>query len=483
MKYRFIIVFYTLILSAAPVFAGHFLSIKTIDAQTSFPVVRIQLSLQGAGSSGSNGITSDNFTVYEDGARAEAVTMKNIEGRPEVLYLVFSIDSSRSISRDFLKSIKSHARDMIRMGGSGDRIAIYRFDDSVRLLTGFIEIKKDLVEHIESIERRGTKTMLFDSIYDSIDLLQDVSSERKRIIVFTDGKDEGSSVRDDDVIELARKNSIPVFFISLKSSSYINRLARIAKLTGGKLVFSDRHEDVAGMYRTVLSVIRSSYEIEYRALSPQDGGQHRIEVRFTKNDISDRDFQNVLFYRGSSMWRQPFGMDAFFIVLIALFLILLAVIVLYFFNREKKLLARKYESEYKIDNIRARFDKAAEIDEEITRKQQPTLLERDSEYTYSSAWLVQKQGPESGKKFPIYWDEMTIGRSRENSVVIQDDSVSLKHAKIKRIAGSYFLFDLASDNGTYLNDKKLLRPRQVNDWDEIRMGRTQFIFRGANRHD
>jgi len=61
--------------------------------------------------------------------------------------------------------------------------------------------------------------------------------------------------------------------------------------------------------------------------------------------------------------------------------------------------------------------------------------------------------------------------------------VSLKHAKIKRIAGSYFIFDLASDNGTYLNDKKLLRPRQVNDWDEIRMGRTQFIFRGANRHD
>ena len=478
-----IIVIHVLILFISPAFAGELLEIKSIDAQTAFPEIKIQLSLQGANNSEIAGINGNDFSIYEDGARAGSVMVRNIAGQKEVLYLVFSVDSSKSISRNFLKSIKTRARDMIRMGGPGDKIAIYHFDDEVRLLTGFTEIKRDLVEHIENIERQGKKTMLFDSIYDSIDLLDEVPSQRKRIIVFTDGKDEGSSVRDDDVIDLARKNGIPVFFISLKESAYINRLARIAKLTGGKLVFSDRSEDVAGMYRTVLSVIKSSYQVEYRALNPQDGAQHRIEVRIMKNDMSDRDFQNVVFYRDSTVCREPFTRDALFIILVAIFLILLAATVLYFFNREKKLLARKYESEYKIDNIRTRFDKAVSRDDEPVREKQPTILEKDSEFTYSSAWLVQKQGPESGKKFPIFWDEVTIGRSRENSIVIQDESVSPCHAKIKKMAGSYFLFDLASDNGTYLNDKKLLRPRSVNDWDEIRIGRTHFIFRGANRHD
>jgi len=44
--------------------------------------------------------------------------------------------------------------------------------------------------------------------------------------------------------------------------------------------------------------------------------------------------------------------------------------------------------------------------------------------------------------------------------------------------GGYYLFDLISDTGTFLNSKKILRPRLLHDWDEIRMGNTSFIFRG-----
>ncbi|RPI88819.1 MAG: FHA domain-containing protein, partial [Spirochaetales bacterium] len=104
---------------------------------------------------------------------------------------------------------------------------------------------------------------------------------------------------------------------------------------------------------------------------------------------------------------------------------------------------------------------------------------QDPEYVYAKAWLVQKDGPEVGKKFPMYWEEITIGRDDENAIVIRDDAVSLRHARIKEMKGAYYLFDLASDNGTFLNGKKLLRPRPLYDWDELRMGRTLFIFRGS----
>jgi len=48
---------------------------------------------------------------------------------------------------------------------------------------------------------------------------------------------------------------------------------------------------------------------------------------------------------------------------------------------------------------------------------------------------------------------------------------------MRRIEGGYYLYDLVSDSGTYLNGKKLLRPRLLHDWDEIKAGKTVFIFR------
>jgi len=118
-------------------------------------------------------------------------------------------------------------------------------------------------------------------------------------------------------------------------------------------------------------------------------------------------------------------------------------------------------------------------DEAIINRKDQILSSMDSEYNYSDAWLVEKDGPDSGKKYPIFWEEITIGRGKESSIVVEDNSVSLKHSKIKSVDNKFYLFDLASDNGTFLNGKKLLRPKAIYDWDEIKIGRTLFIFRGS----
>jgi hypothetical protein len=352
----------------------------------------------------------------------------------------------------------------------------------VRLLGGFADSKRDLLRFIETIERHGSRTLLYNALYDSIEQLEKQASERKSIIVFTDGKDEGSSIRQDDVIDLAKRSKIPLHFISVQSSGYRDGLARMARLTGGSLVCSDRHDDVVRMYRGVLSAIKNTYRIEYTTQSKQDDREHRVEVRLNYRDVRDRDFVSVTFHRD---WLSipNFHRDALFIILSALFLLALALVVLYFINREKKILARKYASEYRVDNLRSRFEKApAAVKEEAPPvDEKPTILAGDSEYSYASAWLVQKDGPESGTKFPLFWDEATLGRNRDNSLVIDDETVSPRHARIKVIKNSYYLFDLVSENGTHLNGKKLLRPRVLNDWDEIRIGRTLFIFRGSKR--
>ena len=57
--------------------------------------------------------------------------------------------------------------------------------------------------------------------------------------------------------------------------------------------------------------------------------------------------------------------------------------------------------------------------------------------------------------FPLTRDVTTIGRKLDNDLVIQDILVSRKHSEIRFADGKYYIHDLESTGGTYLNNKKI----------------------------
>jgi len=81
------------------------------------------------------------------------------------------------------------------------------------------------------------------------------------------------------------------------------------------------------------------------------------------------------------------------------------------------------------------------------------------------------------KKIRINSEEFFVGFSKANDLVISEPGVSQTHCKIKSTGNEFYLFDLISQTGTFLNGKKLLRTRELNDWDEIRIGNTLLVFR------
>ncbi len=70
----------------------------------------------------------------------------------------------------------------------------------------------------------------------------------------------------------------------------------------------------------------------------------------------------------------------------------------------------------------------------------------------------------------------TIGRMKSNSIVIDDSSVSLMHAKITRKNGDYYLKDLNSTNGTIVNGQPVGEAK-LKDLDRVRFAEvsTQFL--------
>lgn len=78
-------------------------------------------------------------------------------------------------------------------------------------------------------------------------------------------------------------------------------------------------------------------------------------------------------------------------------------------------------------------------------------------------------------KFPV-----TIGKSKEVvDIVINDNSVSRMHAKIYEENGEYYLHDLGSSNGTYVNSLMLEREERIliEPGDELKFGRAKVEFR------
>jgi len=80
------------------------------------------------------------------------------------------------------------------------------------------------------------------------------------------------------------------------------------------------------------------------------------------------------------------------------------------------------------------------------------------------------KGIEEGVTQPFSGDRITIGRSGDNQIVLDDDKVSRKHLEIERQAGDYLITDLGSANGAFLNEQRISRTEALRDDDRLRIG-------------
>ncbi|MDJ0839373.1 MAG: FHA domain-containing protein [Acidobacteriota bacterium] len=102
--------------------------------------------------------------------------------------------------------------------------------------------------------------------------------------------------------------------------------------------------------------------------------------------------------------------------------------------------------------------------------------DRDIPQAYSedmSFYLIGLTDTMDGKTFPLEKETITIGRLDDNDIVISSKSISGYHAEVKIDHGSYFLIDLNSTNGTFLNGRKV-EQTEIRAGDIIRINNFNF---------
>ena len=89
--------------------------------------------------------------------------------------------------------------------------------------------------------------------------------------------------------------------------------------------------------------------------------------------------------------------------------------------------------------------------------------------------LVVTQGALSGTTVRLGDSPVTLGRSQDSTIVLDDDYVSTRHAQIVRTDTGYVVEDLGSTNGTYVNNERVSTPTPFSTTDTLRIGRTLMV--------
>ena len=242
------------------------------------------------------GLKADRFELIEDGQTSfppeEVRTINNDKAAVSVLIL---IDLSGSMDgKPLLAAKEATARfldKLLNEAGDPDQAAFIGFGRQVDFKTldltdearevPFTNDRGRLLNTANFVEvEPNTGTPLYDAVYRAVKITAQRTG-RRTIIVMTDGRDAGSTLKDSDPIAEAQRQHIPIFPIGLSNSrldsSYLKRLA---ELTGGQYQEAPAPGELGQKFADVLAQIKTQYVLTYSTRLPKTAGQyHSLALR------------------------------------------------------------------------------------------------------------------------------------------------------------------------------------------------------------
>jgi VWFA-related protein len=235
-------------------------------------------------------LAKPDFAVFEDGVKQD-LSLFTHESLPISLSLL--IDGSASMA-DKVPFVQNAATRFIKTLRAQDNAQVIQFSDRIATLHDFTADHELLAAAIKKTSAAGP-TALHNALYVA---LKDLSKLKKAgelrrlaIVLLTDGEDTSSLIRDEQVIDLAKKTEIAIYSISIREnrpqdrerlsfSQAVHLLTVLSRDTGGQVHFPNSPSELDGVYDRIAEELRTQYSIGYvSSNSRRDGKWRRIVVR------------------------------------------------------------------------------------------------------------------------------------------------------------------------------------------------------------
>lgn len=178
------------------------------------------------------------------------------EGRGRGFSILLVLDTSGSVKGEPLEGIKKSAVEFVNLLGEMDRCAVITFNDEASLAIPFSSDKGRLKQKIAGITTKGKTTVLFDALDLAFLLLKKEEDKDRFVVLFSDGKDEGSQLNLSEVVSRARESKIAVFSVgySRVERRYLEALEGISQETGGIFAEAPDFGEIVELFRAARDV-------------------------------------------------------------------------------------------------------------------------------------------------------------------------------------------------------------------------------------
>ncbi len=229
------------------------------------------------------GLTDQEVEISIDGVSQPVDRLTSaLEGR-EFLSIVLLFDRSGSVRRA-LEQARNAAGDFVRRLSDRDRVGVITFDDrvSVDADLGSPGAALQAMDRIQA----GRDTALYDALLVAFELLGKETTQRRAVIVLSDGKDTRSTGTLEQVAEEARRSGIAVYTVGIGDRIDEGLLREVARDTGGRFLPAVGPQDLMALYQNIAEQFQNQYLAVFTPTAGEDGLWHDIEITLRENGVS-----------------------------------------------------------------------------------------------------------------------------------------------------------------------------------------------------
>ncbi|MCG6926326.1 MAG: VWA domain-containing protein [Acidobacteria bacterium] len=238
------------------------------------------------------GLGTEDVELYEDGVRQDVDYFREAssdEAERVPLTVVLVLDTSGSMNKS-MRFLQEAVLNFVYKLEEVDTAMVVSFNDSVKGSAEFTGDLDRLERIVEGLQPWGG-TSLYDAIHYSLNRIRDAPG-RKAVIVFSDGADTTSSLRDRDVVDYARAVEATVYCIGFQGmgpgGSPKGFLKKIAKETGGQFFSPGDVGDLVKVFNEISDELKNHYLLAYTPKREADGSWREIELKVNRPDAKVR---------------------------------------------------------------------------------------------------------------------------------------------------------------------------------------------------
>ena len=251
------------------------------------PVDLVSLNVTVTDKKGRNipGLERKDFRVLEDNIEQD-VTFFSSEQTPVSWGLI--LDRSGSME-EMIKPVYRAAVHVMDEGSEADEIFAVTFSERPNLVSDFTADRHALVKALSNLNADGS-TALYDAIAFGLDHISNGTHDKKVLVVITDGEDNVSRLRFDQLIKLVKdKQDVLLYAVGMfepapwwmsgNRGGFKRQLEELSKVTGATAHFPRNVEECQQVMKVIALEVSQHYNIAYHPRNhTRDGRWRKIQV-------------------------------------------------------------------------------------------------------------------------------------------------------------------------------------------------------------